>query len=69
MLDVVRAYSAACGRDLPYAIKPRREGDVAVLTARPDWAKDTLGFEAKRTLEDMCKSSWAWVSGQRRNSN
>lgn len=69
VLDVVRAYSAACGRDLPYAIKPRREGHVAVLTARPDWAKDTLGFEAKRTLEDMCKSSWAWVSGQRRNSN
>lgn len=68
VLDVVRAYSEACGKDLPHKIKPRRDGDVAVLTARPDMAKETLGFEAKRSLADMCKSSWAWVSGQRRNS-
>lgn len=68
VLDVVRAYSEACGQDLPYAIKPRRDGDVAVLTARPEQAKAKLGFEATRTLADMCRSSWAWVSGQRRNS-
>jgi len=68
VLDVVRAYSDACGKDLPYDIKPRRDGDVAVLTAHPEQAKEKLGFQATRTLEDMCKSSWAWVSGQRRNS-
>lgn len=67
VLDVVRAYSEACGKDLPYAIKPRRDGDVAVLTARPDKAKAELGFQATRSLADMCRSSWAWVSGQRRN--
>lgn len=67
VLDVVRAYSEACGQDLPYAIKPRRDGDVAVLTARPELAKVKLGFAAKRTLADMCQSSWAWVNGQRRN--
>ncbi|MGJ8610682.1 MAG: UDP-glucose 4-epimerase GalE [Octadecabacter sp.] len=68
VLDVVRAYSDACGQELPYKIAPRRDGDVAVLTARPEAAKATLGFEATRTLADMCKSSWAWVNGQRRNS-
>ncbi|WP_375281120.1 UDP-glucose 4-epimerase GalE [Pseudooctadecabacter sp.] len=67
VLDVVRAYGAACGDDIAYAIAPRRDGDVAVLTARPDKAKAELGFEATRTLADMCRSSWAWVSGQRRN--
>ena len=67
VLDVLREYSAACGQDLPYKIKPRRDGDVAVLTARSEQAKSVLGFEATRTLADMCKSSWAWVSGQRRN--
>ncbi|AGI70058.1 UDP-glucose 4-epimerase GalE [Octadecabacter antarcticus 307] len=67
VLDVLKAYSEACGQDLAYKIAPRREGDVAVLTARPEQAKARLGFEAKRTLTDMCKSSWAWVSGQRRN--
>lgn len=68
MLEVLWAYSAACGQALPYEITPRRHGDVAVLTARPEKAKALLGFEAKRTLAEMCQSSWAWVSGQRRNS-
>jgi UDP-glucose 4-epimerase len=68
VLDVVRAYSEACGQDLAYRIAPRRDGDVAVLTARPEEAKAKLGFEATRSLSDMCRSSWAWVSGQRRNS-
>ncbi len=67
VLDVVHAYSEACGQDLAYKIAPRRDGDVAVLTARPERAKEHLGFEAKRSLADMCRSSWAWVSGQRRN--
>lgn len=69
VLDVVRAYSDACGQDLSFEIMPRRDGDVAVLTARPEQAKALLGFEATRNLADMCKSSWAWVSGQRRNTH
>ncbi|MEL6960269.1 MAG: UDP-glucose 4-epimerase GalE, partial [Pseudomonadota bacterium] len=68
VLDVVRAYSQACGKELPYKIAPRRNGDVAVLTARPEKAREVLGFEATRDLDEMCRSSWAWVSGQRRNS-
>lgn len=68
VLEVIAAYSRACGRDLPYQIAPRRAGDVAVLTARPDRARDLLGFEAKRSLDEMCRSSWAWVSGQLRNA-
>ncbi|MCF2871358.1 UDP-glucose 4-epimerase GalE [Octadecabacter sp. G9-8] len=69
VLEVLKAYSDASGQNLPHRIAPRRDGDVAVLTARPDAAKATLGFEAKRSLADMCKSSWAWVSGQRRNTH
>ena len=69
VLDVLAAYSEACGHDLAHTIAPRRDGDVAVLTARPEQAKAQLGFEAKRSLADMCKSSWAWVSGQRRNTH
>lgn len=68
VMDVLRAYGEACGKDLPYSVTQRRAGDVAVLTARPDAAKDALGFEATRSLADMCASSWAWVNGQRRNT-
>ncbi|HKL69938.1 UDP-glucose 4-epimerase GalE [Salibaculum sp.] len=64
VLDVIRAYSAACGRDLPYRIVARRQGDVSSVTALPDKARAVLGFEAQKTLDDMCRSSWAWVSGQ-----
>ena len=67
VLEVLRAYSDACGKNLPFEIVPRRDGDVAVLTARPDLAREILGFNATRTLDDMCRSSWAWVSGQLRN--
>lgn len=67
VLDVIRAYSAACGKDLPYDIVARRDGDVAVLTARTEKAKDLLGFETERDLDDMCRSSWAWVSGHLSN--
>ncbi len=69
VFDVIKAYADACGHDLAYKITPRRDGDVAALTARPEKAKTVLGFEAKRTLADMCTSSWAWVSGQRKNSH
>jgi len=67
VLEVIAAYSAACGRDLPYRIVDRRDGDVAVLTARPERAEALLGFRADRTLDEMCRSSWAWVSGQLSN--
>lgn len=67
VFDVLRAYAEACGKELPHEIASRRDGDVAVLTARPEKAKAELGFEAKRDLSDMCRSSWAWVSGQLRN--
>lgn len=65
VLDMLRAYSRACGRDLPYAIKPRRAGDVSIYYGDPTRARAELGFQAEKDLDDMCQSSWAWVSRQR----
>lgn len=62
VIDVLLAYSRACGRDLPYEIGPRRAGDVAVYCADPQRAKDILGFEVSQNLDDMCASSWNWVA-------
>lgn len=61
VLEMINAYSAACGQSLPYKIAPRRAGDIATCYADPALAKDLLGFEADKTLEDMCNSSWAWL--------
>lgn len=62
VLDVIRAFGKACGRDLPYVIKPRRPGDIAACYADAGKAKRELGWEAKLGLDDMCASLWKWQS-------
>lgn len=61
VLEMLAAYSAACGRDLPYEITPRRPGDVPIYQADVTRARDVLGFEAEFDLDDMCASSWHWI--------
>ncbi|MCR5651240.1 MAG: UDP-glucose 4-epimerase GalE [Lachnospiraceae bacterium] len=60
VLEIIKAFGKACGKELPYIIDPRRPGDVAVNYADPSKAKKELGWEAEKTLEDMCKDSWNW---------
>lgn len=62
VLEMVQAYATACGQDIPYDIAPRRAGDPAASYADVTEARETLGFEAELDLDDMCASSWNWVS-------
>ena len=62
VLDMVKAFSKACGHDLPYEIKPRRAGDIAMCYADPGKAAKVLGWKATHTLDDMCADSWRWQS-------
>ena len=66
VLDMVKAFSKACGRDIPYVIAPRRPGDVAMCYADATKAKEELGWEAKYDLDRMCADSWRW---QKNNPN
>ncbi|MDE5728827.1 MAG: UDP-glucose 4-epimerase GalE [Clostridia bacterium] len=66
VLDVIHAFDKACGRELPYVIKPRRAGDIAACYANAEKAKRELGWEAKLGIEEMCSSSWNW---QQKNPN
>ena len=63
MLDIIKAFSKACGKDLPYVIDPRRPGDIAVCYSDPSKAEKVLGWKAEKTLEDMCSDGWRWQSG------
>lgn len=63
VLDIVKAFEKANNITIPYAIKPRRDGDVAECYADPVKAKEKLGWQAEKTLEEMCKDSWRWQSG------
>ncbi|WP_104166041.1 UDP-glucose 4-epimerase GalE [Arthrobacter sp. SX1312] len=60
VLEVLRAFSAAVGRDIPYEFAPRRPGDAAVSYADPSSALADLGWSATRTLAEMCEDHWRW---------
>lgn len=66
VLDMVHAFSRACGRDIPYRIAPRRSGDIAACYADATKAKEVLGWSARLGIDDMCRSAWNWQS---RNPN
>ncbi len=58
VLDVVKAFEKANDLKVPYAIKPRRPGDIATCYCNPAKAKAELGWEAQYGIEDMCRDSW-----------
>ena len=58
VLDVVKAFEKANNLKVPYAIKPRRPGDIATCYCNPAKAKAELGWEAQYGIEDMCADSW-----------
>ena len=59
---IIKAFSVACGKDLPYVIDPRRPGDVATCYSDPAKALKELGWKAEKNLEDMCRDAWRWQS-------
>jgi UDP-glucose 4-epimerase len=61
VFDMIKAFSKACGKDLPYEIAPRRDGDVLDLTANPALANKELGWKTELTLEDACDDLWRWT--------
>ena len=60
VLDTVRAFEAASGRQVPYDIVPRRPGDIASCYASADKAKELLGWQAQQNIDDMCRDHWRW---------
>ncbi|MDE7297067.1 MAG: UDP-glucose 4-epimerase GalE [Clostridia bacterium] len=66
VLDMVKAFSKACGKELPYQIKPRRAGDIAACYASSEKAEKELGWKVELDLEAMCRDQWNW---QKNNPN
>lgn len=62
VLDVVKAFSKACGKELPVNILPRRAGDIATCYSNAALAKAELGWEAQYGIDEMCADSWRWQS-------
>lgn len=62
VMEVLAAFSLACGRALPYQVAPRRAGDIAAYYAAPTKANRLLGWQATHGIDDMTASSWLWQS-------
>ncbi len=61
VLDMVKTFEKATNQKVPYKITQRRPGDIASCYADPQKAKQELGWEANKTLEDMCRDSWEYI--------
>jgi len=62
VLDMVKAFEKASGKTVAYKIVARRSGDIAVCYANPAKAKQEIGWEATRGIEEMCNDAWRWQS-------
>ena len=62
VLDMVRSFSEASGRDVPYKVVDRRPGDVAKCYADPTKANIELGWKAEYGIKEMCEDAWRWQS-------
>ena len=58
VLDVVHAFNNVNHINIPYVIKPRRDGDIAECYADASKALKELGFKVQYGLEDMVRDSY-----------
>ena len=64
VLDMVKSFEEATGKTVKYKIVERRPGDIATCYSNPEKAKKELGWEATKTLNDMCKDSWKYIKNK-----
>lgn len=62
VLDMVEAFGRACGHEVRYEIGPRRAGDVQDSWADAGKAREVLGWEARRGIDEICRDAWNWQS-------
>lgn len=60
VLEIIKAFSKASGKEIPYKIVERRAGDIATSYADPSKAEKELGWTAEKNLDDMCRDFWKW---------
>ncbi len=66
VLEMVKSFEKASGKQVPYEIIKRRPGDIAACFADPSKAREELGWKAEKSLDDMCRDTWNW---QKQNPN
>lgn len=60
MLEMVKAFSEAAGKQIKYEFTGRREGDIAECYADAGLAQKELNWTATRDIKAMCRDTWNW---------
>ena len=61
VLDIVHAFEKVNNLKVNHKIAPRREGDIAECYSDPTKAKEELGWQAEKTIEDMCRDAYNFI--------
>ena len=62
VLEVLKAFEKAIGKNLPYKIAERRSGDAVIVYTDPSLANKELSWTAEKTIDEMCEDVWRWQS-------
>jgi UDP-glucose 4-epimerase len=62
VLEIIKNFEKACGKEIPYVIAPRRPGDIPTCYSDPSKAERELGWKAQYGIEKMCEDAWRWQS-------
>lgn len=60
--EIIEAFERVTGVPVPHEFAARRPGDIASCYADPSLARDLMGWQAEKGLDDMCRDSWRWQS-------
>ena len=60
VLDIINSFEKTTGVKVPYVMADRRPGDIPTVYANPEKAARLLGWHTEKTLDDMCRDSWAF---------
>lgn len=62
VFELLTAFEAVVGSPIPYAVTPRRPGDIAACYADTSLAKKLLGWSSTRDIAEACADAWRWQS-------
>ncbi len=67
VLEAIAAFERSTGHKLPWRIGPRRPGDVVAVYANYDKAARLLGWQPRRSMDEIMRTAWAWARSWREN--
>jgi len=66
--ELIEGFERVNGVPVPHKVSERRPGDVPVVYADVEKSRRELGFEAKHTVDEMCRDAWKYYKNHTENN-